>query len=221
MTKRQRDGTTAERYLNATIEMIVEKGSSIDVNLRSVSRRIGCAHTNVYNYYSGFDDLLWASFRRAVRIYGEYLSNGLDAVSTDYEYLRRLLSRLASFPIEHTGLFRFISTDPLNIDNIPADTLESVARLKQWYIDVIGVAAGAGISGEAIDRIANIILAYISGEATDLINARVLPDDDVKGRVVANSIELFTLLTTSAGAAATVMHDKTTRNRAFPSLVEE
>ena len=87
--------------------------------------------------------------------------------------------------------------------------------MKQWWVDLVGVAGGEGIAPEEVDRIANIILAYISGESTDIINGRVLPDEDVKGRVVGNAITLFEILTESYGAADTVLHDRTGRRRHY------
>ncbi len=49
MVVKQRSGSTAERLIEETLALIAERGGSQDVKLREVSRRVGCAHTNVYN----------------------------------------------------------------------------------------------------------------------------------------------------------------------------
>ena len=218
MSMKKRHSITADRYVAAAIEMIVEKGGSAEVNLRSISRRLECAHTNVYNYFIDFDDLLWAAYRRALEIYAEYLTKGLEEKRTDYEYFLGATSRLASFPIENPGLHRFISTDRLKMVDIPPTILEMVGQMKIWWIDLVGVAGGEGILSHEADRIANIILAYVSGESTDIINGRVLPDENVRGRVVDNAINLFRVLTESLGATKTVLHERTGRNRHYPVM---
>ena len=68
---------TADRFIDETLELIAEKGGSQEVNLREIARRIGCAHTNAYNYFVSFDELLWAAFRRGLKRYGEYLVHDL------------------------------------------------------------------------------------------------------------------------------------------------
>lgn len=218
MAKQNRQGVTGDRFVEAAIELIAENGGSIGVNLRSISRRVGCAHTNAYNYFTDFSDLLWSAYRRAIDEYGYYLTNKLSTEKTDFEYFRTVIFRLSSFPRDNPGLHRFISTDPLDIEHIPSDVLDEVARLKEWYVEVIRVAAGDGADNAEVKRISDIILAYISGESTDLVNGRFLPDDDVKSRIVANALHLFELLCASCGANATVMHDRSARTRVFPEL---
>ena len=96
-----------------TLELIAEEGGSLSVNLRAISRRMGCAHTNVYNYFASYGDLLWAAFRRALRVYGEYLiarprrRPGRPPSTCD-----RAIANLASFPQQNPGLYRFIGSDP-------------------------------------------------------------------------------------------------------------
>ena len=215
LTKKNRQSATADRYVSTTIAMIIEERGSSSVNLRSISRRLGCAHTNVYNYFVDFGGLLWAAYRRALEIYAAFLSGGLEESETDYEYFHAAISRLSTFPVDNPGLHRFISTDQLNMDEIPHEILETVARMKIWWIDLVGTAAGEEISPQQADRIANVILAYISGESTDIINGRVPPEEDVGGRVIGNAILLFEVLTRSYGATNTVLRDRTVRNRHY------
>ena len=64
MSKRRKSsGTSAEQIVDHALALIAEKGTSRDVNLREISRRVGCAHTNIYNYFASLQDLLRAAFR--------------------------------------------------------------------------------------------------------------------------------------------------------------
>ena len=184
---------SAQRYIDETVALIAERGGSADVNLREVSRRLGCAHTNVYNYFASFDDLLWSAFRAVLEDYGAYLRHDLeDALASDV-YLRRLITNLVVYPQRNPGLYRFIGSDPLRSD-IPGDILGKVVEMKQrLYADFRACVPGTdpAVADEACD----IVYAYIDGETFNLINERVVPGEDVGGRVVANAVRLFTLLT--------------------------
>lgn len=184
---------TAERFVDTTLAMIAEQGGSLKVNLRQVSRRMGCAHTNAYNYFDDYGDLLWAAFRKALLIYADHLIHDLDVSLEPDDYVRRVITNLASFPEENPGLYRFIGSDPIDLGQIPGDILEDVAQMKRWLGEVFA-AAGPGLPADEARAASDIVLAYIDGETLNLINGRVIPSEDLRGRIVANAMRLFGLL---------------------------
>ncbi len=196
---------TAERLIAATLELIEEEGGSLTVNLRQVARRVGCAHTNVYNYFPTYQDLLWAAFRRALDHYGERLVEGLSTELEPDEYLERVLHNLASYPEAHPGLYRFIAADPIDLTTIPEGILSYVTGMKDWLAATCQAAAGTALSVEQSIDAADIVLAYIDGETLNLINGRAIPRDDIRGRVTANAMRLFQLL--SAQGVGNADHD--------------
>jgi len=185
---------TAERFVETTLALIAETDGSQDVNLREISRRVGCAHTNLYNYYPTYQDLLWEAFRRVLVLYGEFVVGGLDDSVEPDEYLRRLITNLATYPEQHPGLYRFIASDPISVEEVPGDILEAVAQMKSWLTETFA-AVSRGTTAEASQHASDIVLAYIDGETLNLINGRVVPGEDVRGRVVTNATRLFRLLT--------------------------
>lgn len=207
---------TGERFVEVTLALIAETGGSQDVNLREISRRVGCAHTNLYNYYPTFQDLLWEAFRRALVQYGEFVVVDLDDSLGRDEYLSRLITNLATYPEQHPGLYRFVASDPINIEELPGDILEAVAQMKGWLTETIATVSGAA-TVEASQSASDIVLSYIDGETLNLINGRVVPGEDVKGRVVANASRLFHLLTNAGNPTPSGM--QTERARApYPIL---
>jgi AcrR family transcriptional regulator len=205
VVKARRSGPAATRLVEETIALIAEKGGSADVNLREVSRRAGFSHTNVYNYYPGFDGLMWAAFRRVLIHYGEYLAHDLDGSLSPAEYLERLLTNLETYPERNPGLYRFIGSDPLGPE-FPPDILETVTVMKRWLFDAFKACA-PGVDAAVVESATNIITAYVDGETFNLINERVVPGEDIRGRVVSNSTRLFVMLTGLAPpAVGTVDH---------------
>lgn len=183
---------TAERFVEETLALIAEKGGSSDVNLRAVSRRVGCAHTNVYNYFDSFDDLLWAAFRETLSHYGESLARGLDSSLPADEYRRQLITNLVAYPQENPGLYRFIGSDPLGPE-FPSDILETVVTMKRWLFDRFAASA-PNVDPAVAEEACNIVYAYIDGETFNLINQRTVPGEDVAGRIVTNAMRLLSLL---------------------------
>ena len=195
MVKRTKSGPTADRYIDATIELIAEKGGSADVNLREISRRIGCAHTNAYNYFASREDLFWHALREVLRQYVSAISCGLDDSLSPRAYFRRMFRNMVEWSVENPGLHRFISSDPLDPEQIPRDIIDSVIELKNWFAKVFEVLARDRLAGDDLERLVDVTLAYMDGEVFNLINGRVLPGEDIAGRVIDNLERIFTLLT--------------------------
>jgi len=191
-------GSTRGRLIEATLELIAEEGGSQGVNLRAVSRRVGCAHTNAYNYFDNYGELLWAAFGQGLQIYGRQLIKGLDVAMPAEVYLQRTVRNLATFPQENPGLYRFIGSDPIDLAAIPADVMEMVSAMKGWFAAVVGAAAGPRVAEDEAREMADIVLAYVDGETLNLINGRAIAGEDLSGRVVTNALRLFDLLTRDA-----------------------
>lgn len=208
---------TADRFIDTMLGLIVENGGSQNVNLRQISRRIGCAHTNCYNYFASYDDLRWAAFRRALRHYGEHLVHDLDASLAPNVFVNRLVTNLATYPEENQGLYRFIASDPIDLASIPDDILVSVTAMKAWLFQVIAVAYAPDLGAMEVERRANIVLAYIDGETLNLINGRVVPGEDVKGRLVENAMHLIEELGASVSSGSEAADEPTMPPR-YPAL---
>jgi AcrR family transcriptional regulator len=200
MGRALRTGPTADRFVDTTLDLIAEEGGSGPVNLRQVSRRMGCAHTNLYNYFPSFGELLWAAFRRTLSVYGSWLTQDLDDSLEPEEYLRRVLVKLASFPQSHPGLYRFIASDRLPMSEIPEDILDTVSHMKQWLSETLSAVSGSGLHADESAAIADMVLAYVDGETLNFINERVVPGEDVHGRIVDNALRIYRLLVLDAGA---------------------
>jgi AcrR family transcriptional regulator len=195
VVKKNRTGPTSERYIEATLELVAERGGSAQVNLREISRRIGCAHTNVYNYFENREDLLWHAIRRILKQYGDALIDGLDESKSRHANFRQFMRNLVEWPVQNPGLHRLLSSDPLNPEQIPQDIIDAVTIMKEWIAQVLKVLSNDKIDGKNLADLVDIMLGYLDGEIFNLINGRVLPGEDIAGRVINNLERLFALLT--------------------------
>jgi AcrR family transcriptional regulator len=195
MVKKKRTGPTFERYIEATLELVAERGGSAQVNLREISRRIGCAHTNVYNYFESREDLLWHAIRRVLLQYADAITFGLDESKSRHTNFLQLMRNMVEWPVQNPGLHRLFSSDPLNPEQIPQDIIDAATIMKEWIAQVLKVLANDRIDGKDLESLVDIMLGYLDGEIFNLINGRVLPGEDIASRVINNLERLFALLT--------------------------
>ena len=71
--------------------------------------------------------------------------------------------------------------------------------MKGWLAEVLAAASGASLDAVEAAIAADIVLAYIDGETLNLINGRVIPTEDLRGRIVSNAMRLFKLLAEDDG----------------------
>ncbi|RLD25449.1 MAG: hypothetical protein DRI75_13350 [Bacteroidetes bacterium] len=219
MIVKKLNNPTAERFIIEAMGLIEEKNGSIGVNLREISKRVGCAHTNAYNYFESFTDLMWYAFDRTLEKYLNTIITGLDNKLSGYQYFKKLVNNLLRFALENPGLYRFISSDPLDIKNIPEDVLQKVTKMKYYFIEVIMMLTRNRIPKKDAENVANIILSYLDGETFNLINERYLPEDKIEKRIVSNTILLFSKLTsTGSGNYSLKSNENKTSEFIFPTL---
>ena len=116
-----------------------------------------------------------------------------DSLPRD-EYLLRIVRNLETYPQQNPGWYRFIGSDPISAGDFPQEILDDVAEMKQQLFVVFRNCA-SGVDQAVADRACDIVYAYIDGETLNLINQRVVPGEDVAGRIVENATHLFDVLT--------------------------
>lgn len=200
MSRAPEVASTSDRFVEATLDLIAELGGSGSVNLRQISRRVGCAHTNVYNYFASYSDLLWETFRSTLAVYGEWLTRELDRSLSREDYFTRLLTNFATFPQAQPGLYRFIASDRMPTDDIPEDILAAVGGMKEWLAATVASISDVRLTAEQATIVADVVLAYLDGETLNLINDRVVPGEEIAARIVDNALRIHRLLVEDVAA---------------------
>jgi len=183
MSKQKKlDSAGKEAFVNAVLAMLDEGLSLRELNLRKVARRVGCAHTNAYNYFESFEDLLWWSLKGAL----ERMVDAAGAGEGD------LIGSYIDFAQKHPTWYRLIWLDPLS--GFPPDQVAAYLPvpgqvLTQWIAKITGGSdSGAG------DRI-RILHGYLHGELAAITAGRVTGKPaELKDRVVSGARMLFKML---------------------------
>ncbi len=194
MKKRKLENNTYDKFIDAMLELIDEKGGLARVNLRMVSKRIGCAHTNAYNYFDGYEGLIFEAYDKVLVIYGLNVIKGLHETKTVNDYFKQFVQNIINFALNYPGYYRFIGSDDFNIKELPTKTIQKAVELKQFFLDVVYSVTKPMLSREQSDVYANILMSYIDGELFNVINMRAFPDEHVADRILDNSeilIDMF------------------------------
>lgn len=155
-------------FILAGLELLEQEHSLRSLNLRKIAKRVGCAHTNVYNYVGSFEELLWLLLDEAIRIllsYGQ-IQDPNDRYVTSPG--RDLIDAYITFAIEHPALYHLIWDDLLQ-GAAPAEvqaTMEAPGRLFREYLE--------NLLGEQdeIAYAARIIMCYLHGELSIFVSGR-------------------------------------------------
>lgn len=183
-----------EKFIEGTLKLILEYGGITKVNLRMVSKQIGCAHTNAYNYFSNWEELIFEAYDHAIVLYGLYVSYDLNVEQSQLIFIK-FIERIIDFAFNYPGYYRFIGSDDLETSRLPEKTIVKVVSLRDYFIDVLNYTFNDAVDNERTAHIASIVMAYLDGELFNIINKRAFPEADAKQRIIKNVVEMIWIYT--------------------------
>lgn len=184
-----------ELIIRTTLSLIEENEGIKDVNLRGIAKRIGCNHTNIYNYFSSLDEIFWEALEQAVLDMIDYVYAKLvDELNLEERFFL-FISNIINFTIEHPGLHRLIWLEPLR-GKPSLDVLNILNNAsKRFNIEIIN-ASNNMISQEKADFVGNVIHGYLHGELCKWINNRsfINNKEEIKNIILSNVKYIYQLL---------------------------
>lgn len=197
MRVKKLNNTTSDKFIEAMLELIHENGSLTGVNLRMVAKKVGCAHTNAYNYFDGYEGLIYAAYDQALILYGLAVVEGLDSIKDRASYFLQFIKNIISFALNYPGYYRFIGSDVFDLSGLHPETIQKAIDLKNFFLQTFYLVTEKKLSKETSDDYANILMSYIDGELYNIINMRSFPDDNTEARIMDNTIKLVQMFTSN------------------------
>jgi AcrR family transcriptional regulator len=194
--KKLKENTTAKQFIKECLRLIEEKGGIKGVNMRTIARNIGCAHTNAYNYFSSLEDLLSHAVMEALQYYIDFSKQHLDPQGKPIKQLETIFENQIDFAIKHKGLYRFIWVDELEGDQAP-ELLEFTKIPGKELVKALQAIAGNSFSLKRMEMVKDVLHGYLHGEICKLLFRPVLIVDlnQRKKQIVNNIKMLFSSLT--------------------------
>lgn len=174
MTANRAASPTARRLVEIALDLI-EQGSGLgDVNLREVARRAKCSHANLYNYFDGLDDLLWAALDLAIQRLVTYTENAMLTRARPAEVFGVFIDSQMEFALSNPGLYRFIWLEAL-AGNPPPAVAGRIEKTPQLFASTLRKTMAPVAEPASVARAARIIHGYLHGELCKLVCARLVP----------------------------------------------
>lgn len=184
-----------ELVIDMALQLIEKNGSVKDVNLRGIAKELGCAHTNLYNYFNSLDELFWEALGRVLQEMINYVDARSDFETDPQKRLVLILSNIIDFSMAHPEWYRLIWLESLGGGQPAPDVRESLKKPGMALSAVIG-KANVHLSEERVRFIGNILTTYMHGELSRWINNRSFYGslEETKSMILSNINYLYQLL---------------------------
>jgi len=190
--ERKQSSVGREAFVGTVLEMLDEGVGIRELNLRAVARRVGCAHTNAYNYFASLEDLLWWSLRGAL----ERMVGFADPATDD------LVARYIEFALEHPAWYRLVWLDPLG-GPPPGEVAEFLRVPADVFARWVALRLGGGGDVE-LELATRVLHGYLHGELAAIVSGRVTGGpDELFGRVRSGADALVRALFTTDDSGRT------------------
>jgi len=190
-----RKHVSKEIIIETTLRLIEENEGIKDVNLRGIAKIIGCAHTNLYNYFNSLDEIFWESLAQVLLKMLNDVESNLDAETDPEEKFYLLLSNIIDFYMDHPGWYRLIWLE--SIGGEPSSEVSKILRIpSEGFTAGLIKLSNHKFSEEKAELIGDILLTYLHGELCKWINNRSFKNgkEETKIKIFSNLKYLYKLL---------------------------
>lgn len=193
--KTNKSHISKEVILETTLCLIDENGGIKNVTLRDIAKKLGCAHTNLYNYFNSLDEIFWDSLGLVLLKMIEYVDANLDTETDPEENFYLVLSNIIDFSMDHPGWYKLIWFE--SISGKPSDEVIKILRKPgEGFTYGLIKASSNQLSEEKANQIGDILHGYLHGELCKWINNRrfINSREETKLKLLSNLKCLYRLL---------------------------
>lgn len=189
---------TKDQIIEVALDLLKDKSDIRCVNLREIARVLGCAHTNLYNYFPSFNDLLWEAHMAIENQFIEQISQTLERVQDDKLKLYQFYFSLSELYLDNKGWFRLAWLDYIDDVRPESDKIatENVVAAMVEMLEAIWLRIYPNVPDrERIHSVLHDVHCYIVGEVSNFINGRGLIQDSelLKMHIAETAVTFFTL----------------------------
>lgn len=181
-------GISKQQVIETALALIDKNGAKI--NFRDIARELGCAHTNLYNYFASFDALLW-EVQEAImqRLQCGIEENLVRALSPD-EKLAAFFCSFIDFYLAHKGWFYLAWFEPLSSPRPQSHydlTVSTVNAMLTTLADISRQMKYLPAREDELHFFLHSVHSYIIGELSIFFSGRSLLRDEAQFRAHVNS----------------------------------
>ncbi|MCC5468659.1 TetR/AcrR family transcriptional regulator [Pelosinus baikalensis] len=187
-----------EQIVDTALELMRNKNDIRGLNLREIARTLGCAHTNLYNYFPSYTDLLWETHTALQEIFMEMLKERIMNAKTADLKLRYFFDTFVDIYLTNKGWFRLAWLEYIGENRPERDavvTEHTFTELTQYISDIWQELHGNPPDKDQTGRVLHNTHCYIVGEISNYVSGRGLIENEaeLKGYIVDQAVNILTL----------------------------
>lgn len=165
---------TKEQIIETALELMRDKNDLVSLNLREIARKLGCAHTNLYNYFSSYNDLLRETCVALQEIFLDMLAKRLEDASSPAVRLRCFFEAFADIYLDNPGWFRLLWQETICDErrDLRLQTALTNKRLTARISDIWHDLHEEIQNEENVKNALHITHCYIIGEVSNFLSGR-------------------------------------------------
>ena len=190
---------TKEQIINRTLELLQNRRDVQNLNMREIARDLGCAHTNLYNYFSSYTELLWEAHATCMEKMLEQIFMSVNTELAPECKLQAFFGAVVRVYLVNTGWFRLVWLEYLG-EQQPESNMLAVAAARGQMNGMVA-QIWQGLSGRSpvatkLEETVHFVHCYIVGEISNYISGRRLikEEEEFCHSVVRQAVQSTMLL---------------------------
>lgn len=189
---------TKEQIIETALELIKNKSDLRRLNLREIARTLGCAHTNLYNYFPSYNDLLWETHAALQGVFLEMIQRKMETANTAELRLSYFFEAIVDMYVSNEGWFRLSWHEYIGGER-PSQDIEATQRanreINRFASEMWNELSGTYPDPDQTQRVLHNTHCYIVGEISNYIFGRALIQNEVefKAYVTHEATHMFKL----------------------------
>lgn len=181
-----------------TLELMKNTGPSA-VSFRAIARSLGCAHTNIYNFFKDSESLFRVCGLTILQNLDQKFVESLKHSASKKERIKSLYSTYIHFYLDNPGWFQLLWTYPMQLKECAASKtalMSSIRKSVERFADNLEHCRTVAQAHHLL----HIVHAYLLGEVSIFFAGKSLFKDrkSLTTYVVDRCVQLTTLLDTES-----------------------
>ncbi len=172
---------TKEQIVKTALELMKNKSNLHSLNLREIARTLGCAHTNLYNYFPSYSDLLWETHAVLHEAFIEMLIKKLNMANTAEIRLSYFFEAFVDTYMENKGWFRLVWHEHIGgaRPQRDVDVIDATGKALNKHVSEIWTEfSRTRPDANNIKRVLHNTHCYIVGEISNYLLGRGLIENE-------------------------------------------
>lgn len=187
-----------EQIIGTVLELLRNRSDIENLNFREIARRLDCAHTNLYNYFSSYNDLLWECHSAVLDNFMDTLKELFNEINPTELHPASFFERIVNLYMNNKGWFRLAWYEYIKGER-PEKDIETAKNANQMLNDIAMLICRELFEecpdSDTVKRVLHNMHCYIIGEISNFLLKRSFTDNEaeVRAYIIREAVSMFQL----------------------------